>query len=105
MYERKNEPENLFDKMASAKGWNPTKRGWPDFLCWDDDGPFCVEVKPQFKGGYGQKQLRKEQAATMRFLEAAGIRCYISDGVNMDRFDPKFHDNPERRRNGRVKKI
>lgn len=94
---RVNEPEDKFELLALSKGWKPTKKGWPDFLCIDKDGkPFAVEVKPQTRNG--MKLLKREQVTCIEYLEAAGIPCFVSDGVNLDRYDPKFHNDESRRR-------
>lgn len=85
--------------MALRNGWKPTKKGWPDFICIGDDGkPFAVEVKPPTSKGY-MKLLKREQVECIKWLEAAGIPCYVSDGTNMDRFEEAHHANPDRRRN------
>lgn len=82
--------ESRFSNLAESKGWNVTKRGWPDFLCWDKDGnPFAVEVKPKY--GKRQLRLRREQDVCMRFLQSQGVRCFLSDGRTLQPFDPEKH--------------
>ena len=42
--------EKKFAEQAKAAGWKITKKGWPDFICYKDDGRFMfVEVKPSKK--------------------------------------------------------
>lgn len=84
-YERPTRNENgtelKFKQLAMEKGWLVTKRGWPDFICFDNIGkPFFVEVKPRVKDGSRMKKIRKEQAEILDILSEAGFRCYVSDG-------------------------
>ena len=61
----------FFDRMKAA-GWTCTKRGWPDFFCFNGQGEVCCgEVKPK-----GICRLKKEQAVVMKFLQSKGIKCY-----------------------------
>ena len=103
---RKNGPEQLFDGMIRTRGFRPTKRGWPDFLCFDDEaGTFiAVEVKPKMtdprrlaRGGSPFQILKRDQAACMDFLTAHGILCYVSDGVTMEPYDHERHAPDNRR--------
>lgn len=42
-----NGPERRVADVLNDEGFHIVKRGWPDFLCWDDDGRLrFVEVKP-----------------------------------------------------------
>jgi hypothetical protein len=67
----RNTPERLFARMAESRGWDITKRGWPDFLCWRDGKLVAVEVKPR-----GSHPLKASQLRVMRYLVAHGIDCY-----------------------------
>jgi|GEM_PF-5520905 len=69
--ERRNGPEVLCEKAISELGLTPTKRGWPDFMAFDDEGrlAFVVEVKPD-----DFMPLKKEQVAVMRELQRHGIK-------------------------------
>jgi hypothetical protein len=38
--------ENLFAELARKASWKVTKKGWPDFICYHEDGRIMmVEVK------------------------------------------------------------
>jgi hypothetical protein len=68
----KNAAEGAFQRLARANGWKVTKRGWPDCLCWKDDGSlFAVEIKPT-----GRYPLRPEQEFVLQLLADYGIRSY-----------------------------
>ena len=95
--ERQNGPERAFEEMAGRKGWNATKRGWPDFICFDEQGMFAVEVKPRMRPRAGMKQLKREQVIVMDVLTAHGIRCFVSDGETLEPYDPKAHADESRR--------
>lgn len=41
----KNKTEKLFRDLAEANGWEVTKRGYPDFICYKDNDFVFVEVK------------------------------------------------------------
>lgn len=95
--ERQNGPERAFEELAERNGWIATKRGWPDFLCRDEQGLFAVEVKPRMRTRPGMKVLKREQAATMDLLTAHGIRCFVSDGETLEPYDSKLHAQESRR--------
>ena len=74
----RNNAERDFVELATQNGWSVTKRGWPDFICFGPDREvIAVEVKPS------GKNLTRYQVAAMEALSAAGIRCYVSDGVKL----------------------
>lgn len=86
-----NPTEDLFSALALRKGWEATKRGWPDFVCFLPDGEMIVvEVKPRKKDG-SLKWLKVSQVRVMEKLTAAGIRCFVSDGKVLEPFDAKRH--------------
>lgn len=68
-------PSNLaegeFWDAATAAGWRPMKRGWPDFFMVRGDEIALVEVKPH-KG----RRLKREQREIMERLAAFGVPCY-----------------------------
>lgn len=108
MYEgtRRNTPERLFDELATGAGWRVTKRGWPDFLCFSKTGEMiAVEVKPRLSDGSRTKLLRVDQAACMDQLTAAGIRCFVSDGVTLEKYSKEKHASPALRRAARIKRF
>jgi hypothetical protein len=78
-----NKYEQAFADMARSLGWDITKRGWPDFICYAPNGEvIVVEVKPP-----GQ-DLKKTQWLCMRFLSRLGLKCFVSDGEVLIPFDP-----------------
>lgn len=68
----RNHAEELFRNHALIKGWNPCKRGWPDFICEKNGRIRIVEVKPR----YGSS-LKKEQRFIMEALSAYGVPCFV----------------------------
>lgn len=66
-----NVAEEAFCDWAASRGWNLSRKGWPDFFCWFDGQVACVEVKP-----VGRERLSDSQKGVMRALVAAGIPCY-----------------------------
>ena len=60
----------LFNLMAD-KGWELTKKGWPDFACFKDDKLILIEVKPKrsHRLKYWQKKIMEE-------LIRHDIKCY-----------------------------
>lgn len=65
--------ENTFARYAESRGWHVTKRGWPDFFCFKDDGEIAVvEVKPS-----DNYMLKKEQLMVLEALMLKGIRTYV----------------------------
>ena len=69
--ELKNAAESQFEQKMIADGWEVTKRGWPDFICFRDGEIMCVEVKPA-----RLHPLKTEQLRMLQLLSAAGIRCF-----------------------------
>ena len=73
MRQRRNGPEAEFDKKARDHGFEPTKRGWPDFLIFRPDGSaFAVEVKSKASHHPGQYQRR-----VLDLLTHHGIPCFV----------------------------
>lgn len=66
-----NDTEGKFFDLMRAAGWELTKRGWPDFLCFKDGKLICIEVKS--KRGY---KLKSWQRRVMLELVKHGIRAY-----------------------------
>lgn len=93
----RNAAEQGFAELAFEKGWLITKRGWPDFFCFDSKGrPFVVEVKPRTCDGRPGR-LKPSQSMVMRTLSAFGIRCFVSDGSNIEGYEPDLHDPKPRK--------
>lgn len=67
----KNEAEGVcFDKLRD-KGWEVTKKGYPDFFC-SKDGEICfVEVKPR-----NSATMTSGQIFFMDAMHKLGIPCY-----------------------------
>lgn len=72
----KNIAEENFCKFIEKKGFHPTKRGWPDFLCFDykNSKVIVVEVKDT-----RTHPLKKEQYFTMFLLSSYGLPCFRWD--------------------------
>ena len=74
-YKPQRRPVNLaeakFFDMMNKKGWELTKRGWPDFACMKDGQLVLVEVKP--KRGH---RLKSWQRRIMVELIKCGVKCY-----------------------------
>ena len=69
----KNVAESIgYDKLASM-GFTVTKRGWPDFFCFNEKtGEIAVvEVKRN-----KHHKLKDSQSAVMKALSKHGIPCY-----------------------------
>jgi hypothetical protein len=64
-------PEQAFREMAEAKGWDVTKRGWPDFLCRRNGELMAVEVKGPRDG------LSPQQYETISDLRRVGIPTFV----------------------------
>ena len=70
--EYRNLAEFEFVRKAVSMGWEVTKRGYPDFICYKGDEFMLVEVKR--KRGY---KLSKYQYQLMNILKHKyGIKCY-----------------------------
>lgn len=67
----RNDAERKFEELAQLKGWQTSKRGWPDFACFKDGEFIAVEVKPR-----GTDNLSKYQYAVMAALAEYGVPCY-----------------------------
>lgn len=67
----KNLAERQLFKELTLQGWEVTKRGWPDFVCYKDGHLALVEVKPS-----RHKRLKKQQLRLMLALAEVGVRCF-----------------------------
>jgi hypothetical protein len=67
----KNTSEQAFAERMRAEGWEVTKRGYPDFICYRGNEVMFVEVKPN-----RFYRLKKCQHKLMNVLSGRGIRCY-----------------------------
>lgn len=82
-----NAREQAFRELVESKGWKPSKRGWPDFLCFGPDGKvIVVEIKPRRRNGELQP-LRRDQIVVMAWLQSLGVPCYLSDGKSLEPFN------------------
>jgi len=66
-----NRHEEAFATAARAKGWDVTKRGYPDFICYRNGEIMLVEVKPDKR-----HRLKKDQMLFKQEMEKRGVRCY-----------------------------
>jgi len=92
---RRNGPENAFEVKAIENGWDVTKRGWPDFLCFKGSRVIAVEVKPLSKATGKLQYLKLAQVRTMLWLSSVGVECYVSNGEQIEKFSLKKHGNPK----------
>src|SRR3990167_9579701 len=67
----KNVAEQAFEDEMRVKGWEVTKGGWPDFLCFKDGAVIFAEVKPT-----GSQPLKPSQFRVFQILAKAGFQCY-----------------------------
>lgn len=84
----KNGAEQEFLECAQSLGWEVTKRGWPDFVCFKGNAMMVVEVK-----AHRGRHLRHYQRRVMKFLARRGVACYrwTPDG----RFDKLYLNEPD----------
>ena len=111
---RANETERIFETHAKVKGWEVSKKGWPDFICFGPKGQvIVVECKPRGKDpeakviaskvswvNYGKarepaplQHLKTEQVRVLDFLSSLGVRCYLSDGLTLEPYSRSLHAN------------
>ena len=67
----RNTAEEVFATAARAKGWDVTKRGYPDFICYRGGEIMLVEVKPDKR-----HRLKKEQTRFKSEIEKRGVKVY-----------------------------
>jgi uncharacterized protein YebE (UPF0316 family) len=68
----RNEAERDFSDKARENGFDVTKKGYPDFICYGEKGElFFVEVKTK-----STQRLKKSQHRLMNALKKHGIKCY-----------------------------
>jgi hypothetical protein len=67
----KNIAEQKCAEALTARGWEVTKRGWPDFICYRGNELILVEVKPK-----QDRRLSKKQQRLMTALVNLGIKCF-----------------------------
>lgn len=84
---KQNKPEGAaFDRLR-ALGFQPSKRGWPDFVAFSESQMVAVEVKPDH-----EPFLKASQANVLGYLAKHGIPVYLftpSGG-----FEPLFGSPP-----------
>ena len=68
--QNKNITEAAFTRRATSLGWAVIKRGFPDYICWQDKQVIFVEVKPE---GY---ELSVYQQIVMQLLMSLGLECF-----------------------------
>ena len=103
-----NLPERAFEVLAFNKGWNCTKKGWPDFLCFDKTTKqyIAVEVKPRLNGPTTRmKLLKRPQAACLDFFVKQGIQCFVSDGFTLEPYSREKHASKQKRDQSRKARI
>jgi len=71
MRKYRNTAEEEFAVLARSMGWEVTKRGYPDFICYQGNRMILVEVKKK-----SSHRLKKSQKKFMDYLSAHGVKCY-----------------------------
>lgn len=69
--EIKNPAEKQLFKELTSQGWEVTKRGWPDFACFNGDKVALIEVKPN-----RNQHLKRQQYRLMVALAKLGVKCF-----------------------------
>ena len=62
--------QQCYEELIS-QGWDVTKRGWPDFICYKNGNLALVEVKP-----YKSIHLKVSQYRLMAALARLGVKCF-----------------------------
>ena len=69
----RNPSEAMFMEIAKARGWEVTRRGYPDFICYTKTGDIIlVEVKPRKTCPLKASQSRFMATISKRY----GVKCY-----------------------------
>lgn len=76
MFKSSKRPKNLaeqkFYDYATSKKWIVTKRGWPDFFCYEPETGKIVLVEVKRKRGH---RLKREQVVLLKLLSEY-LPCY-----------------------------
>lgn len=67
-----NRAEGKFFDMATSKGWELSKKGWPDFFCKKGDEIMLVEIKSKHT-----QHLSRHQEKIIRGLARYGVPCWF----------------------------
>ena len=67
---RVHQHEADLETAMKMRGFQVTKRGWPDFICVREKEVFFVEVKSNKR-----QKLKREQIALHRILVRHGLAC------------------------------
>jgi len=92
---KSNESEIKFIEKAISMGWEVTKKGYPDFICWKQDGReidlLLVEVKK-----YKKQRLSPEQRRFAKFIKKFKIPFRVwspdNDWLNMPYLDELYKE-------------
>ena len=68
----KNPAERQLLHELTSKGWEVTKRGWPDFACFKGNNLALVEVKRN-----SRCHLKMGQQRLMTALANLGVKCFL----------------------------
>ena len=91
-----------YDELAK-RGFLPSKRGWPDFFCTnEDETEVCVvEVKKD-----AEEPLKYEQYVVMKILQKYGIKCYVyKPETGLVEFDASQYQRGKEGQKSRFNKI
>jgi len=68
-----------------AAGWKVLRNGWPDFLCWREEGNekkvMCVEVKAS------KDKVRESQVTNHALLSGVGLPVYVLRSPDLSKLD------------------
>jgi hypothetical protein len=95
----KNKAERLFYDLAKEKGYVIARRGWPDYLVYDEaeNRYFAVEVKPS-----KDCPLKGSQIATAELLTHVGLDTLVwSPDIGYRTISQVPRDRPKRQRRTR----
>jgi hypothetical protein len=68
----KNSAERQLFQELTSRGWEVSKRGWPDFVCFKGNNLALVEVKRN-----GRCHLKRQQQRLMKTLASFGVKCFL----------------------------
>lgn len=68
----KNPAERQLFHELSSRGWEVSKRGWPDFICFKGNNLALIEVKRN-----SRCHLKRQQQRLMKTLASFGVKCFL----------------------------
>lgn len=70
----KNDAEQKFKEFAKQKGWNVTRRGYPDFWCYDKETNTLIFVEVKRKVHHNLRA--SQQNFFTRISSTKAIKCF-----------------------------